>query len=132
MQQPRNSADRLIIVLDRSILGLLFVFLFASAFSIAISEIGYFSALILWIGKMVYARRNEIPSTPLDRFYLAYAAAEIIATIFTREHLYSLLYLERRMLLIPIVYVLLGTLKDKATLQRLFWAMLASAIAVSL
>lgn len=132
MNRLKDSDNRVVIVLDRLIFGLLVVFLFASAFSIALSEIGYFSAFVFWIGKMVYTKRNEIPSTPLDYFFLAYVAAEIIATIFTREHLYSLLYLERRMLLLPIIYVLISATKSKQHLQWLAWAMLGSAIAVSL
>ncbi len=85
----QDSDNRVVTVLDRLIFGLLIVFLFASAFSIALSEIGYFSAFVLWIGKMIYTKRNEIPSTPLDRFFLATSPRKLLRqflrrSIFTR------------------------------------------------
>src|SRR5438876_11795084 len=106
MDDKGFSREAVLAFLDKLIFVLLFIFLFCSAFSIALSEIGYFSALTLWIGRMIYAGKSDVPVTSLDGVFLGYVAAEIIATVFADRHLYSLLYLERRMLLLPIVYIL--------------------------
>ena len=118
--------------IDKAIIVLLVVFLLCSAFSIALTQIGYFSALILWTGKMVYRKQWMVPRTPFDRFFLAYAAAEILATIFAAEKLYSLLYLQRRLLIIPIVYTLAGNITSTRQLKVLFTALVTSAVGVAL
>jgi len=118
--------------LDWFIFSLLIMFLLCSAFSIALSEIGYFSALVLWLAKNIVQKKFPFPRTPLDRFFLAYAAAEILATIFAHDKLYSLLYLQRRLLLLPIAYTLLENVKSLKDVKILFGAMIISALAVSL
>ena len=54
------------------ILGLLTLFLLSSAFSIALTQTGYFGALILWAGTMIAWREFAVPRTPLDLFFLGY------------------------------------------------------------
>ena len=117
---------------DRAILALLVMFLLCSAFSIALTQIGYFSALTLWIGRMAYRRKWTLPSSPFDKYFLAYAVAEILATVFAADKLYSLLYLQRRLLIIPIIFVLLANITTPAQLRMLFTALVTSAVGVAL
>jgi O-antigen ligase len=116
----------------KAILLLLSLFLLSSAFSIALTQIGYFSALILWIGRMAVRRRFPFPRTPLDWFFVAFAVAEFLAMLFSIDRLYALLYLQRRLLVIPIVYVLLGNITSVRTLKTLLALMIISAVGVSL
>jgi O-antigen ligase len=127
-QDPSSGRSRF----DWCIFSLLVMFLLCSAFSIALSEIGYFSALVLWLAKSIALKKFPSPRTPLDRFFLAYAAAEMLATMFAHDKLYSLLYLQRRLLLLPIAYILLGNLNTLKDVKILFGAMIISAFAVSL
>jgi len=129
LQQPKQSTDR---IFDKAIFALLVMFLFCSAFSIALSEIGYFSALAFWAGKMMYTRRLSIPRTPFDLFFLGYIGSEILATIFAHDKAYSLLYLQRRLLLLPIVYIIFGNIRSRRDLELLFGALILSAVAVAL
>ena len=109
---------------DAAVFGLLLLFALCSSFSIALTQIAYFSALLLWTGRMIARRRSAWPRTPFDLFFLAYAGAEILATVFSVAPLYSLLYLQRRLLLLPLVYLLtaqLQTIRD----AKIFLAVLA-------
>lgn len=116
---------------DLTVFLLLTMFLFCSAFSIALTQIGYFSALIIWVGRMVYRRQSFIPSTPLDRFFLAYAVAETFATVFAYNKGQSLLYMQRRLLLVPILYILLANITSVRQLKVLVAALLSSALFVA-
>jgi O-antigen ligase len=113
---------------------LLFLGLFAlsSAFSIALTQIGYFGALAIWAGRMVVRREWEVPRTPLDPFFLWFAGAEVLAMLFAEEKLYALLYLQRRLLLIPIVYIMARFTAEERINMRLLALLAGSAVGVAL
>ena len=79
------------------------IFVSSIFFSIAVNSI----ALVLmggaWLGIMVACRRNLVTSTPIDWFFLAYVAAELLSTLFSVRPEQSLLF-SKRVLLIAIVY----------------------------
>jgi O-antigen ligase len=114
------------------IFGLLMLFLLSSSFSIALTQIGYFGALILWVGTMTVRREFTLPRTPLDLFFLFYAAAELLACTFAIDVPYAFLLLQRRLLIIPIIYVLAGATRSVDDVKVLFGALLASATGVAL
>ena len=118
--------------LDVGVFLMLLLFLSCSAFSIALAQIGYFGALILWIMGMFTRRRFEFPRTPLDLFFLAYAVAEGLSTLFAYNKPQSLLYMQRRIVIIPIIYIILFHVRSRRTLKWLLGAMIFSAILVAL
>jgi O-antigen ligase len=118
--------------LDTSIVALLAIFLFSSAFSIAAMNIAYGSACAVWIGRMIVRRRLEIESTPLDWYFLAYLLAEALSTVFAYNTSQSLLYAYRRLTLIPIVYVVCSNVHTRAVLRLLIVALVASIGGASL
>ncbi|MCZ6776611.1 MAG: O-antigen ligase family protein, partial [Ignavibacteria bacterium] len=128
----QESTAKISLTFDRSIFILLVVFFLCSAFSIALTQIGYFSALTIWVGKMIYSRQFPWLRTPLDLFFLGYVAAEVLATLFAYNKAQSLLYLQRRLLLIPIVYVLVANLTSTKQLKISVSAILLSAMGVAL
>ena len=117
---------------DIAIFLFLIMFLLSSAFSIALTQIGHFSALILWLGRMAYKKQWNCPHIPLDWFLLLYVAAEVVATIFAFNRGQSLLYMQRRLLLLPIMYVLVANVRSMQQLRILVGAMIASALFVAL
>jgi len=114
------------------VFGLLTLFLLCSSFSIALTQIGYFGALILWVGTMVARREFAFPRTPLDVFFLVYAFVELLASIFAIDVAYSFLLLQRRLLIIPIVYILAGATRSVSDVKVLFGALVVSATGVAL
>lgn len=117
---------------DAAVFFLLLLFAVSSAFSIALTQIGYFAALLLWILHMIYRRTNEWPRIPLDLFFLGYAGAEILATVFSEHTLYSLLYLQRRLLLLPIVYIVVAHIRSLDDAEVFFVALVGSTVGVAL
>ena len=118
--------------IDIAIILLLAVFLFSAPLSMAAMNIGYGAATLLWIGRMVWKRRNDIPRTPLDKFLLAYVAAELLATAFAYNKEQSLLYAYRRVTLLPMIFVMLGNIRSRQVLKILLGTLLTSMVLVAL
>ena len=117
---------------DNTILAFLIIFLGCSAFTIAVTQIGFFTALTLWIARMVYTRKNEYPKTELDYFFFAYIIWITVCATFSYNKPQAFLYLQRRIVVIPIIYTLLGNARSLRDLKYLFIALIVSALGVSL
>lgn len=115
-----------------AIIALLMLFLVASTFSIALTQIAYFGALLVWAGSMVRRQRNEIPATPLDRYLLAFVIAEALSTAVALNTPQALLYMQRRIVLLPILYVLAANAASPRRLRMLLGTFLLSASLMAL
>ncbi|MEO8168798.1 MAG: O-antigen ligase family protein, partial [bacterium] len=117
---------------DIIIIGLLMIFLFASTLSIAAMNIAYGSAAIVWVGRMIARRSFTFPRTPFDMFLAAYIVAETLSTIFAYNQPQSMLYMYRRVTLLPIIYIIFANTGSTRTLKLLTGAFIASVVFVSL
>lgn len=105
-------------IFDRAIFYCLIFVVVSPMFSIAVHSIGFGAALILWAIKMVVARKWEVRRTPLDYFFLAYAVAEILSTVFSLHPSESLINM-KRLILIAIVYLSAASLKEEWKIKTL-------------
>ncbi len=117
---------------DVAIILLLMVFLFSTTLSIAVMNIAYGAAAFLWVGRMVYRKRNEISKTPIDKFLIAFVAALGLSLIFSYNKPQSLLYMYRRVTLLPIIFVMFGNIRSTRMLKILFGTLMAAMIFVAL
>ncbi len=97
---------------------LILVFAGACPFSIALSQSALYLALFLWVWIMVLEKRSSIPSTPLDFYFLAYLAVGINSMIFSGER-EMLVVFSKRILLLPIVYLIAANVSSRRVLARL-------------
>lgn len=118
--------------LDLTIFGFLLLFLLCSAFSIFMAQVGYFGALVLWIAGMIRRRSLDFPRTRLDLFFLFFMVAEVASMLFAHNKPQALLYMQRRILLLPIIYVLVANVRSIPALRTLFVAIVVSAVGVAL
>jgi putative inorganic carbon (HCO3(-)) transporter len=88
--------------------GLVFVFLILAivglTFSIAVSSIGLTLAILAWVAVALYERRWLIEKTPLDYFFLAYIAVELLSTALAIYKWESFVN-SKRLILISVVYL---------------------------
>ncbi|MDZ7261952.1 MAG: O-antigen ligase family protein, partial [candidate division KSB1 bacterium] len=110
-------------IIDRVLQASLVLFVASAPFSITLTQTALGIALLTWAGKMVLERKWLVPRTPLDYFFLAYLIAEIISLIFSQNRLNSIIYF-KRMLLIPIVYLIAGNVKTKRLANLLILALI--------
>lgn len=118
--------------IDAAIIIFLMAFLFSSTLSIAAMNIAYGAAALLWVGRMVLRRENELPRTPFDYYFLAFIAAEALATIFAHNTSQSLLYMYRRVTLLPVLYLVVASIRSPRSLRLLFGTFLTSLLFVAL
>ncbi|HTK83091.1 MAG TPA: O-antigen ligase family protein [Bacteroidota bacterium] len=85
-------------------------------FSIAVSSIAMGTAIGLWLVILVMTRFRGFDRTPLDYFFLAYAAAEILATIFSVSPADSLVNM-KRLLLIAVMYLALTSVDSERKIK---------------
>ncbi len=113
---------------------LFFLLLFAGAmpFSIAVTQNALFLAFVFWIWISAGEKKKPFPRTPLDWFFIAYAAVGLVSTLFSPNRYESLFHLTKRMLLIPIVYLIAGSVQSKKRLGWVLLSLVGVMVAVSL
>jgi len=104
--------------LDSILVGSLFIFVAALPVSIAICQSALGVAYLAWIGRMILRRRVGISPTPLDGFFLAYLVVEVLSLIFSQDRWRALIFF-RRMLLIPIVYLVAENVRSERRAKAL-------------
>lgn len=116
---------------DAAIILFLIGFLFSTTLSIAAMNIMYAIAVFLWLGRMVYRKKFDIPKTSLDMFFVAFVIAEGISLVFSYNKEQSMLYMYRRVTLLPVMYVLVGNIRSSRLLRILFGTLVLSMLFVS-
>jgi O-antigen ligase len=106
------------------------VFLASIFVSIAVNSLSLGLMGLLWLVLMIVQKRWTVVRTPLDWFFLAYLCAELLSTIFSLDITLSV-YNARRLLLIALVYFFASNIRSRKELQRFFWALEGTAIAVA-
>jgi O-antigen ligase len=112
--------------LTRVIFAFLLTALVSLTFSIAASSIAFGTAVVL--GLTFHILTKKISPTPFDYYFLAYAAAETLSTIFSFDPLSSLVNM-KRFFLIAVVYL---TILSVNTRQKYIWTMLLVVAVTSL
>ena len=100
---PENN-DRVLGIIDKAIVFFFVVFLLSLTDSIFVNQIGYYGALLLIIARGFIAKENPFRKTGMEFAFLWFILAEVISLVLTKEPGNDIIFLLRRVLLIPIVY----------------------------
>lgn len=107
-----ENNKRILKIIDYTIIVFFVVFLLSLTDSIFINQVGYYGALLLIIAKGFISRKNPFRKTGLEFAFLWFIFAEIISLVFTKEPGNDIIFLLRRVLLIPIVYTTVSSSFD--------------------
>jgi O-antigen ligase len=107
-----------------------YVFLASAFVSIAVNSLALGLMALAWALVMVLAKRWSVVSTPLDYYFLAYACAEGLATVFSVSPGESL-FVSRRVLLVAVVYYFASSLGSPAEAKRAVEVLLGAAVLVA-
>jgi len=110
--------------------GASYLFLASAFVSIAVNSLALGLMALCWLLVMVLGRTWRVVSTPLDYFFLAYAAAEILATVFSVRPGESL-YISRRLLLVAVVYYFASCVTSPGEAKRAVGVLLGAAVLVA-
>jgi O-antigen ligase len=118
-------------LLSKCFIAFLLLFTGAMSFSIAVTQTSLFLALVFWVWICLREKEKPFPRTPLDWFFLAYLAVELVSLAFSPNPLRAFINL-KRMLLIPIVYLAAGSVRNKTLLGWTLVSLIGVTVAVSL
>jgi len=107
--------------------GALCLAAFSLPLSIAISQIALGGAALFWIIRMTMTGTQSIPRLGVGLFVWWFVAAEVVSTILAVDPLGSFLHL-KRLLLIPVVYLLAAHATDSSIRRQLAWAFFAGMV----
>ncbi|NIA30254.1 MAG: hypothetical protein GWP06_10120 [Actinobacteria bacterium] len=117
--------------LKRTTFIAMIVFAAAMPFTIALTQISLFVALLAWLGRLTVTHSLRLRRLSLEWAFLAYIAAEILALIFSTNVPQSFIFL-KRLLLIPIVYLFALDALEKKQLNLLATVFIISVTLYSL
>jgi O-antigen ligase len=130
-QPVERRREKLDAFLSQALPILMVAFVAALPVSIAVCQTALGLACLAWIGRMFLHQRSLISRTPLDYFFLAYLAAELISLIFSQDRWTSAIFF-RRMLLIPIVYLTAANVRSERLAKILVAALIGVMAVVAL
>ena len=107
-----------------------YLFLASAFVSIAVNSLALGLMAVTWALVMILERRWGVERTVLDYFFLAYAAAEILATVFSARPGESL-FLSRRVFLVAVVYFFASRIDTPPGAKRATAILLGSAACVA-
>ncbi|HEX9934086.1 MAG TPA: hypothetical protein VGB38_02725, partial [bacterium] len=115
-------------------LFLFFISVFAGAmpFSIALTQNALFLAFVLWVWISIKEKRRPFFRTPFDWFFVAFAAAETVAMLFSANRAEASVHMVKRMLLISIVYLISGSVQNPKRLKWILLSLIGVMVVVSL
>lgn len=106
------------------VLGALYLFVLAMPLTIAVNQIALTLALIIWLGTMIAEGKIRLRRTPLDLAFLLFILALAASLITAQDRAQAVVYSGKRVLLIPIVYLMAHNLREKPVLNRIMWQFL--------
>ncbi len=122
-----ETKDKSFRLLDNLILFFFFLFCASLTNSIFVNQIGYFGALLLILTKSFLKNENQFHKNGLELALIFFIAAEILATVFSDYLGESFNNLLKRVLLLPLLYVIPTVLTDIKKTKIFFWVYLSFA-----
>ncbi len=107
-----ESKSTIVSIIDKAILVFIIIFLLSLSNSIFINQLGYYSALLLFLIRWAVVKENPFHKSGLEFAFLWFIAAEIISTIFSVDQSHAFNNLLKRVLLLPIVFVMIASVQN--------------------
>jgi len=104
-----EDKNRIVKILDNAIIVFFIIFLLSLTDSIFVNQVGYYGALLLLIAKGFISKENPFEKTGMEFAFIWFILAEIISLVLTKEPGNDIIFLLRRVILIPIVYTTLSS-----------------------
>lgn len=99
-------------IIDKAIFVFILIFLLSLSNSIFINQIGYYGALFLFLVRWVVVQDNPFSKSGLELPFILFILAEIISTLLSDNQSHAFNNLLKRILLLPIVYVIIASVKN--------------------
>lgn len=107
-----NNKATIISIIDKAIVVFIVIFLLSLSNSIFVNQLGYYGALLLFLIRWAVVKENPFHKSGLELAFIWFIAAEIISTILSVDQSHAFNNLLKRVLLLPIVFVMIASVRD--------------------
>lgn len=107
-----DSRSPIINIIDKAIVVFIVIFLLSLSNSIFVNQLGYYGALLLFLTRWAVVKENSFNKSGLELAFLWFIAAEIISTVFSVDQSHAFNNLLKRILLLPIVFVMIASVQN--------------------
>ena len=114
--------------LDRLIFAFVIIFLISLTNSIFFNQIGYFFALILMIVRWSITKESKFEKIGLEIPFILFLSAELISAVFSINQPQAFTIFFKRLVLIPVVYVIVAASDDMEKAKTFFKFYISSAL----
>lgn len=114
--------------IDRLIFGFVIIFLISLTNSIFFNQIGYFFTLILMVVRWAITKENKFEKNGLELAFILFLSAEFISAIFSVNHAQAFTIFFKRLVLIPIVYVIVASADETEKAKTFFKVYIGAAL----
>jgi hypothetical protein len=115
-------------LIDKLIFSFIILFLISLTNSIFLNQVGYFFALILMIARWVITRENKFGKIGLEIPFILFLSAELISAVLSVNHPNAFTVLFKRMVLLPIVYLMVAVSDDVEKAKTFFKFYIGAAL----
>jgi uncharacterized membrane protein len=120
-------SDKTTRLIDNLILFFFFLFCASLTNSIFVNQVGYFGTLLLILIKTYLKKENQFHKIGIEVALIIFIVAEILATLFSEHSGQSFNNLLKRILLLPLLYVIPSVLTDIKKVKTFVWVYLSFA-----
>jgi len=104
--------------LKKSTIFFMYVFVIAMPFKIGLTQTSLGLALLSWLGRIIVTRQVKLQKISLEWAFAVFIASVILSLFFSTNVTQSFIFL-KRLLLIPIVYLMALNTDDKKLFERI-------------
>ncbi|HZW37924.1 MAG TPA: O-antigen ligase family protein [Ignavibacteriaceae bacterium] len=120
--------NKIVKIVDGLILTFMVIFLVSLTNSIFVNQLGYYGCLLLILFRGMYLKKNPFSKTGLEYAFLFFIAAELISLIFSIDPQQALHNMLKRVLIIPIVYVIVASAKNTKQGRNFFYIYIGASL----
>jgi len=113
---------------DRLIFGFIVIFLLSMTNSIFFNQIGYFGALLVLLIKWYKSKEKIFSNVGLEIPFILFLIAELISALFSWNQSQAFANFSKRLLLIPVVYLIAFTADDIKKAKAYFNIFISAAV----
>lgn len=118
-------------IIDNLIYVFIIIFLLSLTNSIFVNQIGYYGSLLLLLLRYFITKENRFRKSGLEFAFVWFIVAEIISGFLSVNQAYSFNNLLKRVLLIPVVYVIIAGVTDFKRGKNFFFVYIAASLVTS-
>lgn len=118
----------LLSIIDKAIAVFVIIFLLSLSNSIFVNQLGYYGAILLFLIRWAVVKDNPFSKSGLELAFIWFIIAELISAFLSADQAHAFNNVLKRVLLLPVVYVMIASVRNTKTGKRYFTLYIAGTV----